>query len=128
MTEPRQAIREPMAKERPGITHRFLLYTDRGPLKGYITVSCYEDGRPGELFVKLDRQGSTVSGFIDAWAISVSFLLQRGVALKEICQKFRGTQFEPRGMTDNPDIRIVSSPVDYVVRWLEGKFNVCDAT
>lgn len=116
--------RERLADERAGITHRFLLHTNEGPMKGYLTVGCYGDGRPGELFVKLDRQGSTVSGFIDAWAISVSLLLQRGVPLEEICHKFRGMQFEPRGMTDNDEIRIVTSPIDYVVRWLERKFEV----
>lgn len=111
--------REKLPKERAGVTHRFLI---GGQHKGYITIGLYEDGRVGEIFVKMDRQGSQVSGFVDAWSIAVSMLLQMGMPLKQICEKFRGSRFEPEGFTDNPDIQIAQSPIDYIVRWLEGKY------
>jgi ribonucleoside-diphosphate reductase alpha chain len=114
-------MRNKLPNEREAITHRFVIGgEERG--KGYITVGLYDDGSPGEIFVKMDRQGSQVSGFVDAWAIAVSMLLQRGEPLAEICNKFRGSRFTPEGITDNEHIRIVTSPIDYIVRWLEGKF------
>lgn len=92
--------------------------------KGYVTVGLYEDGRVGEIFVKMDKQGSQISGFVDCWAIGISMLLQSGVPLEEICQKYKGAKFEPSGITDSkhPDLRFVGSPVDYIVRWLEQRF------
>lgn len=110
--------REKLPNERASITHRFTV----DKCKGYITAGLYEDGRVGEVFVKIDKQGSAVSGFADAWAVSVSLLLQLGVPLEDICRKYRGMRFEPAGVTDNPNIRFVSSPIDYMVRWLEGRF------
>jgi len=110
--------REKLPAERQSLTRRFVI----GGEKGYLTVGLYEDGRPGELFVKMDQQGSSVSGFIDAWAISVSMLLQMGMPLDTIINKFRGMRFGPEGMTDDPQIRMATSPVDYIVRWLEAKF------
>lgn len=105
--------------ERDAVTHRFVI---GGEHKGYITVGFYPDGRPGEIFVKMAQQGSQVSGFADAFAISVSMLLQLGLPLKTVCDKFRSMRFEPSGLTDNPDIRFALSPIDYVVRWLELRF------
>lgn len=115
-------MRNRLPETRPGVTHRFVLTANDGIYKGYITVGCYADGRPGELFVKMDAQGSTVSGFIDAWAIAVSILLQTGTSLRTICDKFRGMSFEPSGMTDNKDVRFARSTIDYIVRWLELRF------
>ena len=112
-------MREKLPNERKGFTHRFLI---GGEHKGYITVGLYEDGRVGEIFVKMDRQGSQVSGFVDAWSIAVSMLLQTGTPLQEICNKFRSTRFEPSGFTDNKNIHIAQSPIDYIVRWLELRF------
>lgn len=102
--------------ERDAITHRFLI---GGKHKGYITVGFYPDGKPGEIFVKMAQQGSQVSGFADAFAISVSMLLQSGIPLETICNKFRSMRFKPSGLTDNRDIPFALSPIDYVVRWLE---------
>lgn len=113
--------RKKLPSERDSITHRFAIGgEDSG--KGYIIVGLYEDGTPGEIFIKMDRQGSQLSGFADAWAIAVSILLQSGTTLKEICAKFKGMSFPPNGMTDNQNIRIAKSPIDYIVRWLEGRF------
>jgi ribonucleoside-diphosphate reductase alpha chain len=110
--------RERLPSERESITHQFKI----GDCKGYITAGLYEDGRAGEIFVKVDKQGSTVSGFADAWAISVSWLLQLGVPLEDICKKYKTSRFEPAGLTSNQNIRFATSIIDYMVRWLEGRF------
>ena len=111
--------RKKLPNEREGVTHRFVI---GGEHKGYITTGHYEDGRVGEVFVKMSHQGSQVSGWADAWSILFSMSLQSGIELKELCNKFRGMRFEPAGMTDNPDIRIANSPIDYIARWLEMRF------
>ena len=117
------ATRERLPDVRESVTHRFQIRPqDMDPVKGYVTVGLYEDGRVGEIFVKIDKQGTQVSGFCDAWAISVSMLLQLGYPLDAVCRKFRLIQFEPSGMTDNPEIRFARSPVDYISRWLEMRF------
>lgn len=110
--------RRRLPNEREALTHRFCI----GEETGYLTVGFYDDMALGEIFVKMSSQGSQVSGFVDAWAIAVSMLLQSGVPLADICSKFRGLRFEPDGVTDNSDIRIALSPIDYVVRWLEGRY------
>lgn len=114
----RDRERRKLPIERVGVTHKFRI----GDAKGYITVNTYDDGTPGELFLKMDKQGSQVSGFCDAWAIAVSIMLQMSVPLAYIVNKYKGARFEPEGMTGNPEIRFAQSPVDYVVRWLEGKY------
>jgi ribonucleoside-diphosphate reductase alpha chain len=111
-------MRRRLPAERDGVTHKFKI----GDSKGYVTVGFFEDGSVGEVFVKMDRQGGTVSGFADAWAITVSMLLQTGTPLQDICEKFRGMSFEPAGVTDNPEIRLARSPVDYLARWLASRF------
>lgn len=118
MTENRKRL----PNERSALTHRFTIGAGEDLIKGYVTVGLYDDGKPGEIFVKMDRQGSQVSGFVDAWAIAVSMLLQSGVTLETICEKFRNMAFEPNGMTSNPNIRITRSPIDYIVTWLERTF------
>ena len=85
---------------------------------GYVTVGEYEDGRPGELFLKVAKQGSTLAGIMDAFAISVSHGLQYGVPLEAFCEMFTNMRFEPAGMTDDPDIRFATSLVDYIFRRL----------
>ena len=97
----------------------------RGTAKGWFTVGLYEDGTVGELFTRLDKAGSTAAGLFDAFAIAVSMLLREGVPLETIVTKFRGHRFEPSGRTAErgPDaIRVVSSPVDLVMRWLDRRF------
>ena len=86
--------------------------------KGFVTVGEYDDGRPGELFVRVSKQGSTLAGIMDAFAISVSHGLQYGVPLRAFVEAFVGMRFEPAGMTDDPDIRIATSLVDYLFRRL----------
>jgi len=110
--------RERLPPERNAITRKFQL----GKIKGYLTTGEYEDGRLGEIFLKIDKQGSLISGFADAWAISVSMMLQNGIPLRYIVDKFKGMRFPPEGMTGNSDMPIASSAIDYVVRWLEQRY------
>src|SRR5439155_7531345 len=86
--------------------------------KGFVHVGEYEDGRPGEVFIKVSKQGSTLAGIMDAFAISVSHGLQYGVPLKAFVEAFTNMRFEPAGMTDDPDLRFASSLVDYIFRRL----------
>jgi ribonucleoside-diphosphate reductase alpha chain len=113
-----QPIRRKLPEERQAITHKF----DIGGHEGYITVGLYEDSTPGELFLVMAKEGSTISGFADAFAQAVSYALQYGVPLQVLVDKFSHMRFEPSGMTRNPQIRFAKSIVDYVFRWLATKF------
>jgi len=86
--------------------------------EGYVTVGEYEDGRPGEIFMKVSKQGSTLAGIMDAFSIAVSVGLQHGVPLRTLIEKYTNMRFEPAGITDDPDLRISSSLVDYIFRRL----------
>jgi ribonucleoside-diphosphate reductase alpha chain len=110
--------RHRLPDERQSITHKF----DIAGHEGYITVGLYEDGQPGELFLTMAKEGSTISGFADAFAQAVSYALQYGVPLQDLVDKFSHVRFEPSGMTRNPDIRFAKSIVDYIFRWLAAKF------
>ena len=90
--------------------------------KGYITVGLFEDGQPGEIFLVMAKEGSTISGFADAFAQAISYALQYGVPLQALVDKFSHVRFEPSGMTRNPEIRFAKSIVDYIFRWLATKF------
>ena len=110
--------RRRLPDERQSITHKF----DIGGHEGYITVGLYEDGQPGELFLTMAKEGSTISGFADAVAQAISYALQYGVPLQDLVDKFSHVRFEPSGMTRNADIRFAKSIVDYIFRWLAAKF------
>lgn len=110
--------REKLPTTRDAITHRF----EVAGYKGWLIVGLYSDGRPGELFVVISKEGSTVSGLLDGWAQSVSFGLQYGVPLEKYVEHLKGTNFEPAGRTNNPDIQEATSLFDYIARWLEKKF------
>jgi len=110
--------RRKLPAERNSITHKFSV----GGHEGYITVGMYEDGQPGEIFIKMAKEGSTLSGIMDAFALSVSISLQYGVPLRALVDKFVNSRFEPSGYTGNPKIRYAKSVVDYIGRWLGGKF------
>jgi ribonucleoside-diphosphate reductase alpha chain len=113
-----RAEREKMPVERASVTHKFSV----GGHEGYITVGMYEDGRPGEVFIKMAKEGSTLSGVMDGLALTISLGLQYGVPLKVFVNKLLNTRFEPSGITANPNIRFVSSVLDYIARWMGGKF------
>jgi ribonucleoside-diphosphate reductase alpha chain len=110
--------RRRLPDERQSITHKF----DIVGHEGYITVGLYEDGQPGELFLTMAKEGSTISGFADAFAQAVSYALQYGVPLQDLVDKFSHVRFEPSGMTKNADIRFAKSIVDYIFRWMAVKF------
>jgi ribonucleoside-diphosphate reductase alpha chain len=114
--------REKMPVERNSITHKFSV----GGHEGYITVGMYEDGRPGEVFIKMSKEGSTLSGVMDGLALTISLGLQYGVPIKVFVDKLVNTRFEPSGITSNPNIRFVSSVLDYIARWLGGRFVSAD--
>ena len=116
------ATRRRLPRTRKALTHTFHIKGAETEHQGYLTVGFYDDGTVGEIFVKMDRQGSQVSGFVDAWSISVSMLLQMGMPLADICNKFRGLAFQPAGQTDNEHIHFAKSPIDYIARWLEMKY------
>lgn len=112
------AQRRRLPEERDALTHKFNV----GGHEGYITVGLYEDGTPGEIFLVMAKEGSTVSGLMDSFATAVSLTLQYGVPLKDLCKKFIHTRFEPSGWTNNKHIPHAKSVMDYIFRWLASKF------
>jgi ribonucleoside-diphosphate reductase alpha chain len=116
-------FRRKLADERRAITHKFSV----GGHEGYLTVGLYEDGLPGEIFITMAKEGSTVSGLMDSFATAVSLALQYGVPLKVLCDKFSHTRFEPSGWSSNRDIGYAKSLMDYIFRWLGLKFLPRDA-
>src|SRR5262245_45250457 len=106
--------RERLPDTRQSITHKFSISGH----EGYITVGLFPDGRPGELFITMAKEGSTIGGLMDAFGTSVSMSLQYGVPLEDYVRKFSHMRFEPQGYTKNPDIRIAKSLIDYIFRWL----------
>src|SRR5947209_3652217 len=115
---PPRAVRHRLPDERASITHKFGIAGH----DGYITVGLYKDGKPGEIFIRMAKEGSTVSGLMDSFATAVSVALQHGVPLKLLCDKFAHTRFEPSGFTGNQQIPIAKSIMDYIFRWLELRF------
>ncbi len=110
--------RRRLSEERRAMTHKFRV----GDQEGYITVGLYDDGQPGEIFLKMSKEGSMLSGLMDCFATSISIGLQYGVPLKVMARKFTNVQFPPNGETENPNIPNVQSIIDYVFRWLALKF------
>jgi ribonucleoside-diphosphate reductase alpha chain len=104
--------RERLPDTRPSLTHKFNVSGH----EGYITVGLYPDGRPGELFITMAKEGSTIGGLMDCFGTAVSMSLQYGVPLDVYVNKFSHTRFEPMGFTKNPDIKIAKSIVDYIFR------------
>jgi len=111
-------MRRRLPDERPAITHKFSIAGH----EGYITVGMYEDGTPGEIFLVMAKEGSTISGLMDAFATLTSLALQYGVPLKALIDKFSHMRFEPAGFTNNKEIPIAKSVMDYLFRWLASKF------
>jgi ribonucleoside-diphosphate reductase alpha chain len=118
LNAPPRAVRHKLQEERASITHKFNI----GGHEGYITVGLYPSGEPGELFITMAKEGSTVSGLMDSFALAVSIALQHGVPLKLFCEKFAHTRFEPSGWSGNPDIGFAKSIMDYIFRWLQLRF------
>ncbi len=110
--------RHRLPSERHAITHKFEIQGH----EGYLIVGLYEDGTPGEIFLKMAKEGSTLSGMMDSFATAISLALQYGVPLRLFCDKFSHTRFEPAGYTGNREIPIAKSIVDYIFRWLAARF------
>jgi ribonucleoside-diphosphate reductase alpha chain len=119
--EPRQiqpGARHRLESERRAITHKFQIAGH----KGYLTVGLYADGRPGEIFLRMAKCGSTLSGLLDSLAVAVSLGLQHGISLQTFAEKYIAARFEPMGYTGNEEIPEAQSIVDYVFRWLTNRF------
>ena len=110
----KEPVRRKLPRSRTSRTFEFRV----ADCKGFVNIGEYEDGRPGEIFIRISKQGSTLAGIMDAFAVSISYGLQYGVPLRAYVETFTNTRFEPAGMTDDPDIRIASSLVDYMFRRL----------
>jgi ribonucleoside-diphosphate reductase alpha chain len=112
------ATRQSLPTTRDSITHKFSVARH----EGYLTIGLYPDGSPGEIFIKMAKEGSTISGMCQAFCRAFSLALQFGLSIDEAVVRFRGMRFEPMGATSNPDIPECSSIVDYVARYLELNF------
>jgi ribonucleoside-diphosphate reductase alpha chain len=115
---PPEALRYKLPDERRSITHKFTIAGH----DGYITVGLYECGSPGEIFVRMAKEGSVIAGLMDSFATAISLALQHGVPIDILCEKFKGTRFEPSGFTGNQEIPIATSIMDYLFRWLAKRF------
>ncbi|NJM91071.1 MAG: vitamin B12-dependent ribonucleotide reductase, partial [Myxococcales bacterium] len=116
------ANRYKLPDERHSFTHKFTIAGH----EGYITVGMYEDGSPGEIFVRMAKEGSVIAGLMDSFATAISLALQHGVPLQLLIEKFKGTRFEPSGFTGNQEIPIATSIMDYLFRWLALRFPTGD--
>jgi ribonucleoside-diphosphate reductase alpha chain len=115
---PPRAVRHKLQEERMSVTHKFNI----GGHEGYVIVGLYPSGEPGEIFIKMAKEGSTVSGLMDSFSLTTSIALQHGVPLKLLCEKFAHTRFEPSGWSSHPEIGYAKSIVDYIFRWLYLRF------
>jgi ribonucleoside-diphosphate reductase alpha chain len=111
-------FRRKLPDERRGITHKFNVAGH----EGYVTVGLFDDGKPGEIFLRMSKEGSTISGLMDSFATAISLTLQYGVPLEALVNKFTHMRFEPAGFTKNPEIPIAKSLVDYIFKWMGSKF------
>ena len=105
------------------MTHKFAI----GGHEGYLTIGLHEDGAPGEIFLKISKEGSAISGMCQAYCRAFSLALQHGLSVRDAVDRFKGMRFEPMGMTSNPAISEASSIVDYVARYLEHEFVIGNA-
>ncbi|MFP4143800.1 MAG: hypothetical protein ACOCTI_02535 [Phycisphaeraceae bacterium] len=112
------AQRQALPPVRQSLTHKFQIMGH----EGYLTIGLFEDGRPGEIFIKMAKEGSTLSGLVQGFCRAFSLALQYGLPLHEACGRFKGMRFEPLGTTSNPDIPEAMSIIDYVARYLELHF------
>jgi ribonucleoside-diphosphate reductase alpha chain len=110
--------RRRLPNERRSITHRFKI----GGEKGFLVAGLYEDGTPGELFIHISKEGSTLSGVLDSFAVMVSMGLQYGIPIDVMVKKFKQVHFEPFGVTSNKDIPFAQSIIDYIFKWIELRF------
>ena len=108
----------PLPDERPSLTQKISI----GDLVAYVTVGMYPDGRPGEIFIKCDKEGSMIKGMLHSFAIAISLGLQYGIPLEVFSEKFKYMRFEPDGFTGDEEISYAASVVDYIFKWLDSRF------
>ncbi len=113
------ADRHKMPATRSSVTHKFTIAGH----EGYLTIGLFENGQPGEIFMKISKAGSTLSGMVQAFCRALSLALQFGLSLEEAVARFKGMRFEPMGMTDNPNVPEAQSIIDYVAKYLEYEFS-----
>lgn len=118
LVTPTKNIRRVLPVTRQSLTHKFAV----GGHEGYLTIGLHEDGTPGEIFIKMSKEGSTLSGLIQGFCRAFSIALQYGLPLQDAVDRFRGMRFDPMGPTNNPQIPEALSILDYVARYLELKF------
>jgi ribonucleoside-diphosphate reductase alpha chain len=118
LSGPPAANRHRLPDERLGITHHFSIAGH----EGYLTVGLYPNGQPGEIFIRMAKEGSTIAGFMECFGTVVSVSLQHGVSLKVLCDKLSHTRFEPSGWTGNEELGYAKSIMDYLFRWMESRF------
>lgn len=111
--------REPLPETRHSLTHKFQVMGH----EGYLTIGLFDNGLPGEIFIKMSKEGSTLSGLIQGFSRAFSLALQYGLPVKEAVERFKGMRFEPMGATSNPNIPEALSIIDYVARYLEFQFD-----
>ena len=116
--DPMVATRQVLPSTRSSLTHKFVV----GGLEGYLTIGMHADGRPGEIFIKIAKEGSTISGMCQAFCRAFSLALQYGLTVHEAVERFQGMRFEPMGATNNPEIPEALSIVDYVAKYLDLEF------
>lgn len=112
------ATRRTLPETRSSVTHKFAVAGH----EGYLTIGLHADGKPGEIFIKMSKAGSTLSGMCQAFTRAFSLAMQFGLSLEDACRRFKGMRFEPMGMTQNPEIPEADSIIDYVARYLELTF------
>ncbi len=112
------AARHSLPVTRESVTHKFSI----GNHEGYLTIGLYPDGQPGEIFLKMSKEGSTMSGMCQAFCRAFSLSIQHGLSLQDAIGRFKGMRFEPMGATSNPDVPVADSIVDYIARYLEQNF------
>lgn len=122
--EPMMLSRRSLPSTRESLTHKFQIDSH----EGYLTIGLYPDGRPGEIFIKISKEGSAISGMCQAFCRAFSIALQYGLSVEDAVVRFKGMRFEPLGATNNPDIPDAQSIVDYVARYLELHFSGQDLT
>lgn len=111
-------VRRSLPVTRESVTHKFCINRH----EGYLTIGLYDDGRPGEIFIKMAKEGSTISGMCQAFCRAFSLAIQHGLSLEDAVRRFKGMRFEPMGPTTSPEIPEAESIVDYVARYLEMHF------
>lgn len=116
------ATRQALTQTRESLTHKFTI----GRHEGYLTIGLYADGTPGEIFIKIAKEGSAISGMCQAFCRAFSIALQYGLSIEEAVKRFKGMRFEPHGATSNPEIPQADSIIDYVARFLELEY--CDSS